>query len=374
MNFPRSVEEEVWQHIKPVSINFGHEVDVITQNYRGLKKEEIVNGMKVYRIAVKRKKTNTSSKLEMFLFVMISLFLIRKLIKKKKYDAVFAFFAIPSGFLAMLLLKFYKMPYIISMQGSDVPGYDPHTHPTVIYKILKPIIKKIWHCANFITANSDYMRNLALNFYSGAEIVTIHNGVDFDNYERLNIKSPRRRCFRIISVTRLVERKGLQHLFRSLPMIIKGVKSKIEVLIIGDGPYRASLEKIKKETGLGCVKFLGRIDHKELPKYYKNADLFVLLSTVEAFGVVFAEAMAAELPVVATNIGGIPEIVENGKTGILVPPKNKEKLANAVIKLINNKNLSKEMGITGKQRVQKYFTWEIIAKKYEKLFTEIKKR
>lgn len=346
--------------------DFGHDVDVVTQHFRGLLHEETVDGMRVYRVGVNRQKKNTSSKAEMSMFIIKALLLSRRLIKRKKYDAVFAVFAVPSGAVAMMLRQFYGIPYVISMQGSDIPGYDPDTHPGFVYNMLKPFIKRIWRNAKHIAANSDYMRSLALVYYRGAEITTIHNGVDLENYEGLDTGPRRGGRFRIISVTRLVERKGLQHLLHSLPTVIRGVKRKIEVLIVGDGPYREALKRMKKELGLDCVKFLGRIDHKVLPKYYRNADLFVLPSEIEAFGVVFTEAMAGKLPVVATRIGGIPEVVADGKTGILVPPRNKEELASAVIKLANDEKLARSMGIAGERRVRAHFTWRAAAERYEK--------
>jgi glycosyltransferase involved in cell wall biosynthesis len=346
--------------------DFGHEVDVVTQHFGDIPHEETVDGMRVHRVNVNRKKKNTSGKFEMFVFIIRALLLSRRLIRRKRYDAVFAVFAVPSGAVAMALKRLYGIPYVISMQGSDVPGYDPETHPGFVYRMLKPCIRRIWRGAKHLAANSEYMRNLALGFYKGAEILTIHNGVDLENYERLAAEPRRGRRFRIISVTRLVERKGLQHLLRSLPAVLKGAKGKIEVLIIGDGPYRGALEKMKREMGLDCVRFLGRIDHKELPKHYKNADLFVLPSEIEAFGVVFTEAMAGKLPVVATRIGGIPEVVIDGKTGILVPPGNKDELAKAIIKLANDEKLARGMGIAGERRVSDHFTWRAVAERYGK--------
>ena len=111
------------------------------------------------------------------------------------------------------------------------------------------------------------------------------------------------------------------------------------------------------------VEFLGSISRNRLPEYYSQADIFVLPSVYEPFGIVILEAMAARLPVVASNVGGIPEIVKNNKTGLLMPSKEPKALASAIEALVDDAHLRKIMGAAGRRRVERYFTWERIAKK-----------
>jgi glycosyltransferase involved in cell wall biosynthesis len=111
------------------------------------------------------------------------------------------------------------------------------------------------------------------------------------------------------------------------------------------------------------VKFLGFVEHHEMPRHYQQADLFVLPSRRESFGLVLAEAMACGLPVVATTAGAIPEVVEDGLTGVLVPPDDPEALANAVRSLLSNRPRMQAMGTAGAQRVRQRFTWDKVAQR-----------
>jgi glycosyltransferase involved in cell wall biosynthesis len=155
--------------------------------------------------------------------------------------------------------------------------------------------------------------------------------------------------------------KGADILLQALPKILE--KHNVRLKLIGSGKIEA-FQLLVHELGIEeHVEFLGFVDDEKLLGHYLNSDLFVFPSRRESFGLVLAEAMASSLPVVSTTVGAIPEVVENGVTGILVSPEDPEKLARAVVHILDDPQKMKLMGIKGKERVKEYFTWDKVANK-----------
>jgi len=144
---------------------------------------------------------------------------------------------------------------------------------------------------------------------------------------------------------------------------------KIYLWLVGDGAERPKIEELVKDKQIiEKVRFLGIRD--DIPNLLAQADIFVLCSNSEAFPVAILEAMASGLPVVATAVGGVPEAVINGKTGILVPPNNPEALADAIFQLSSNAALRQQMGMNARQRVAGLFDVKRITREYERLYIE----
>jgi phosphatidylinositol alpha-1,6-mannosyltransferase len=175
----------------------------------------------------------------------------------------------------------------------------------------------------------------------------------------------------IVSVGRLVHRKGQDRLIEALPEI----KSKIpnaHLLFIGEGPHRAKLESLVKENRLeDSVTFIGRLPYKELPKYICVGDLFAMPSRsrffgleVEGLGIVYLEASSCGLPVVAGNSGGAPDAVLDGKTGLVADGTNIHEIAVAIVSILADPKLGKEMGETGRQWILDKWSWELWSAKF----------
>jgi len=158
------------------------------------------------------------------------------------------------------------------------------------------------------------------------------------------------------------EQKGVDVLLKSLPLILR--HHKVALNIIGTGSRLPQYQALAGQLGIReHVRFLGFVEHQEMPRQYQQADLFVLPSRRESFGLVLAEAMACGLPVVATTAGAVPEVVEDGVTGVLVPPDDPEALASAIASLLSDRPRLQAMGRAGAQRVRQRFTWDKVAQR-----------
>jgi glycosyltransferase involved in cell wall biosynthesis len=194
--------------------------------------------------------------------------------------------------------------------------------------------------------------------YKPERITVIYNAVDLSllNSKDLEIIPKNNNDLLIGSVGRLHPSKGYDTLLKSMPQVIKEFPS-VRLIIIGDGIQRKYLEGLGSDLGISeQVIFLGRRTPAEVIRFLKNIDLFVLASNWEGFGLAVLEAMACARPVVATNVGGIGEIIDAGKTGFLVPPRDPQKLAENIIRLSRDNKLLETLGKTGRQKVEKLFS------------------
>ena len=145
---------------------------------------------------------------------------------------------------------------------------------------------------------------------------------------------------------------------------------KAHFLIVGDGVYRKYLESLTRKLGLNQnVIFTGI--RSDIPQILAALDVYVLSSVSEGFGRSIIEAMACAKPIVATRVGGIPEAIEHGANGLLVPAKNPAALSQAIISILENKHKSRQMGLLGRQRAQELFTAKDHDQRTEGLYTQI---
>lgn len=239
-------------------------------------------------------------------------------------------------------------------------------------------IKKVWLnkisslLSNKIVAVSQNAAEvcLAVEKIPAAKVMVILNGVDTDRFcVAGNDDEEKDGVVNIGIVARLSTEKDHQTLLSACKLLTEQTTS-FHLEIIGDGPLRSELVGTVKSLGLGkFITFSGmRHDVYEL---LRNLDIFVLSSTTEGISLTLLEAMATELPVVATGVGGNTEVVIDGETGYIVPPQNPEEMASKLLLLINDKCLRCEMGIKGRERVVANFSIVETARKYEELYREV---
>jgi len=203
-----------------------------------------------------------------------------------------------------------------------------------------------------------------------SKIRVVHNGIDTDMFRRLD--GERRERGRLVIVANTVDRKkGVIYLLRALQLLREEIDVKLTIVDRGapDNEYTPALVG---RFGLdGSVDFTGKVSLEELVRYYATAEVAVVPSLYEGFGLPAAEAMACGLPVVATTAGALPEVVEDGRSGILVPPRDHYALAGAIKCLLKDEPLRRAMGEEGRRRVERNFTWEEAARKTLAVYREV---
>jgi len=193
----------------------------------------------------------------------------------------------------------------------------------------------------------------------------IPNGVDLDHFSP-NVSPIDEFCdgkVNILFVGRLEKRKGVSYLLKAYKRVKQEV-SNSRLIIVGPGTrLRGKYERQVKRSGLKDVVFVGYVSYDELPRYYETADIFCAPAIGwESFGIILLEAMAMGKPIVASNIDGYASLVTHGVEGLLVPPKDEEMLAQALITLMANESLRQEMGARGRVKAADY-SWEHITRR-----------
>jgi glycosyltransferase involved in cell wall biosynthesis len=175
----------------------------------------------------------------------------------------------------------------------------------------------------------------------------------------------------VLCVGRLVPQKGIEYLLHAVPILARR-RPEAKFIIVGDGWYRDHLEWIANSTGQRWkITFTGFISDAELVALTKSADALVVPSVYEPFGIVALEGMAAEVPVIATQVGGLTEFLEHDRTGVLVYPRNPESIAWGVEHVLSNPDHAKWLTQNAAQVVQKTYGWEAIAKRTSRVYEEV---
>jgi glycosyltransferase involved in cell wall biosynthesis len=346
--------------------NLGHQVHVLTSGRMCDPSIERCNGFTVYRAFSLRKGVHDCGLRGAATYMGFAWPKLSMLIRNGRYDIFHYFFSLPTGFLTLLPGGCLSRPYIISLRGSDVPGYDPfNTKLAFLHKLLKPITKRIWRGAKAVVAVTNSLKKVALETASDVPMEVIPNGVDSDLFKSLNVNHKDRSCFNLICVSRLVERKGIDHILSAMA----GLRSEnIKLSIVGRGNYENILKRRCHELSLNSiVEFKGFCPREKLPALYAQGDAFILTSRSEAFGNVFAEAMSCGLPVIGADVGGIPDLITE-KNGLLVDPGNIDAIQNAILKLKNSRQLCAQMGQASREIIERNYRWPKIAEKFLDLY------
>jgi glycosyltransferase involved in cell wall biosynthesis len=250
-------------------------------------------------------------------------------------------------------------------------------------------INKRWHMAldrlttrlsHAVVAVSEHTRDhlIAVEGAPPHKVVVVHNGIDFNRVRSPDPNSRARirnefgaeNSYLLLAVGRMHPEKGYQQLFRAMAGIKARADRPVHLLIAGTGPLLEYFRAEADRYGCGAeIKFLGfRNDVMDL---MAAADLMVHCAVAEAFGLVLAEAVYLGTPVVATRVGGIPEIITDGLDGVLVPPTDSSALADAVIDLLQNPARRRRMIGAGREKIQDRFRFETMVQRYEALYEEM---
>ena len=276
----------------------------------------------------------------------------------QKFDRIHAHFANNAALKGYLLSKYLKIPFSCTGHGSELLLYpEPYLRELIINS--KP----------FITI-SNYNKELLVKKYNlkPSQITVNYCGIDTEYFTRKGVPYPDN--FNIVSVTALKEIKGVKYLIKACHLL-KQNNINFYCKIIGDGEDRNLLEELI--TGYSLEKnitLVGAIKPDKIKLDLLNASIFVLPSLSEGIPVAVMEAMAMELPVIATNITGLPEIIQTDINGILVQPKNSHELADSIIRLYHSENQRYSLGKAARKTIEKKFNLKINTKLFEKLLMQ----
>ena len=367
----------------------GHSVTVVTPGNRSLPSSDLFDGVKIVRFPLDLPPDLTYGRVAQSRVTWLDRF--SRLAIMARYlaaqyratvmeagengaDVVHAHWAIPTGPAAVMAAKRLRVPSVITMHGGDVyvnpeQGYD---FPTRWY--VRPILHWTLRQAGALTAITEDCRQHALRAGAPAENVRlVFNGTDLRRFSP-GENGAGSRSFgphMIFACRQLFPRKGIRFLLEAAAQL-KPRFPDLKIVLAGDGFERPELAKLAGELGIAAdVTFLGWVPNEELPPYYRAAAVSVIPSLEEGFGIPAAEAMGCEVPVVASDAGGLPEVVENGVTGLVVPRGDSAALAGAIGSLLADPGRARRMGQAGRARALRLFDWDRSAAQFEELYREI---
>ncbi len=234
----------------------------------------------------------------------------------------------------------------------------------------RPILARIIRAADYLLATSEEIRHVALELYPHPRSEVMTNAVDTDRFApktangRPNDSAPRR----IIVPRRLFPKNGVEYFVRAMPLIAQGLE--VEASIVGDGPERERLSALANELGMADrIQFLGARANAEMPELLRGAEVAVIPSLMEATSIAALEAMSCALPVAASAVGGLPEIIDD-QVGTLFEPANPRALADAVLRLLQRPDL-RQMGNRGRERVVAQWSLRRLVERHLEIYTEL---
>jgi len=313
-------------------------------------------------------KRNKLLYLQIPFFLTAMFFSLFFLCRKIKPDVIHAHWIIPQGFVAIIIGKLLNIPVIATSHGGDAFSLN-----TSLLSRLKAFTLK--HCHAW-TSNT---KATAETFGTANNISTpiiIPMGVDIERFQSGNADTLLDQEHRkiILFVGRLVEKKGVKYLIEAFSKLPKKTQDESILWIIGDGDERASLEKQAQGLGIQNIKFWGQVQNKQLPNFYAAASIFVAPSVVdstgdtEGQGVILLEAMASKTPIIATAVGGIPEVISHKETGVLVPPNNSTELSASIQHMLTNKKITDDCTKKALLKTNETYSWEAVSQQFISAF------
>ena len=344
----------------------GHVVTIFTTGWQGLPDKEKKKGYMIFRIASRRKLKERSTPLEMLSFIRKTRKIVFREAQRIIPDGTIAFFGFPAGVVARDLMRRYRIPYIVSARGHDVPGFLPDRYKWH-HRILMPLLRSVWKEAICVVANSRSLEKKLQKVNPLPSIRYIPNGVDSAIFFPNRQFKGEKKTNRLLFVGRLTEQKGLSYLLNALSVLSKKHPALL-LRLVGEGELRPALEKQTSRLGLKkTVSFLGLLSRESVLSEYQKADIFVLPSLDEGMSNSLLEAMACGLPVLTTDAGDNARLVVSGAQGLVVPSANEKALADGLQRLLKNTEGRSHMAKASRQSALDW-TWDTVAKQYIELF------
>lgn len=353
----------------------GHQVVVITTHYRGLKFKERLNSVTIYRVPVLfRNSKPKASLMSLLTWPVTSVPLALWLCLNYKFDVINTQFLFPSGPTGWIASKLFGVKNIFYLHGADI--YDPErieSTPSgkgLFARILKKIGEEMLQDSYKISCQSNDIKQRIESIYPFVEnkITLIPLPFKKPEFEINNIQKTSHNHVKLISIGRLVKRKGFEYLLLAMSLLPKYIN--VELELIGDGPLRSDLIILaKKYDLLDTVRIRGKVSEEEKYQLLAESDIYVLPSLHEGMGIVLQEAMYAGLPIISTNVGGQNDLLTNGINAIMIEPQDPEALKMAILKLYEDKPLRTMLGNNNRESIKRFYS-EAIVKEFETLILD----
>lgn len=327
---------------------------------------EQVGNVRVYRVM-----SVGTGRLGKLAFQFLAAVHARRLHKKNKYDAVWAMMAHSAGVPAVIFKTCYSsVPYILTLQEGDPPEYVEQ-----VMRPLWPFFARSFTRADIVQTISTFLGAWARRRGFTGALEVIPNGVDISKFSKVfntqdlvalqQTLGKKEGDIFLITTSRLVHKNAIDQVIRALTLL----PSSVHFVVLGIGVEEGRLKKLAQELGVAQrVQFVGEIDHAQLPLYLHAGDIFVRPSRSEGMGNSFIEAMAAELPVVATQEGGIADFLfdrtrnpEKEPTGWVVDKDSPAQIAEAIKEIIGNPTATARVLTTARHLVTQKYSWDLVA-------------
>ena len=302
---------------------------------------------------------------------------LRKVFRNERFDVIHAHHAFtPTALLSLSVAKELGIPSVLTNHSISVASSSDTLWSSMSH-ILFPLRKYI-NEADRVIAVSEAAAEFISRFLERKEICVIPNGVDVSKFSQEEYPDPGLISQdtgdypKIFSVGRLSFRKGFHLLIEAMPNILKE-RPDTRLFIAGKGYMMPFLKGLSNSFGLNDnVSYLGYVSDEALPWLYRNCDVFAFPSiTSESFGITLIEAMAAGSPVVASRIGGVPEIVDDGVNGCLFNPWNSRELSEKISSLLNNPSIARDLGVTARKTAVERYSWSVVGSKIVNIYEEL---
>ena len=377
-------------HLKKAGLG----IQVLAPAYKGLRTHEI-DGVKVNRFryapasweiltheegAPSKMASKPWLQLLAIPYIISGFFRCINICRKFKPDVIHAHWPFPHAYIALGAAKLFRIPLVLNFHGAELLLIRKK-------KWVKPLLKFAIGQAQAVFANSSFtaskikaLRNVDVE-WSPYGTTLESSAPEGDNATATIVPHPVDGKFKILFVGRHIERKGICYLIEAAKHL---PRDQFEIRIVGVGDLTDKLKAQAKamaaaNTDAAEIIFTGKLSPEELANEYKTANVFTLPAIVdskgdtEGLGVVLIEAMELGLPVVASNVGGIPDVVVDGESGILVPEKNAEALADAYKRLASESGLVQKMLQGARKRIAECFTWDGIVERQIGVYNKLKK-
>jgi len=366
--------------------DLGWQVDILAPYASGAAHREILQGISIFRFpyfwpshsqtlcyqsgALINIRENKSNLLKIPFFLVAEYLAIVKKLRQKHYDLIHCHWVIPQGFTGILASMPLKVPQITTIHGSDI-----HSLNSTFFNQFKAFTLK--H-SKAVTVNSSSTRQACTDVYKNhPQLHKIPMGISLPVLDQGKIKNIRQKFTQnevsplIIFAGRLIAEKGVGDLINAINLLSDHLPD-IKLLILGSGKKQEYYQGLSKRHALvEKISFVGWLDPEVLPLYLAAADIFVAPSWKEAQGLSIIEAMAAKTAVIATSVGGIPDIVQHEKTGLLIAEKSPQQIMAAILRLTKDTTLRKKLIRQGYELVNNHYSRKQTAQKFSQLFQEI---